>query len=104
MVDTRKFRRCWKKKETTSNPSIEKKNDRVSFLQLFRWASRTDKILMAIAATAALFNGVCLPISVVLFGDFANIIVYAAGPEKNVTNSVNTTQCQSPSSSDPIVT
>lgn len=99
MVNVRKLR-CSRRKRHSSISTNEKTRDPVSFIQLFGWASRTDKILVAISVAAALLNGICLPYSVILFGELANIIVYEASPNSN--SSVNSTQCQSSFDSEPV--
>lgn len=98
MVNIRKLR-CSRRKSESSISTDEKTREPVSFIQLFRWASRTDKILIAVSVTAALFNGICLPFSVILFGDLANVIVYETSPIINASDSNNSTQCQSSSES-----
>ncbi len=78
----------------------EKKNDPISFRGLFRFASNTDVILIAVSITACVIHGVCLPITVILFGDLAKVLVDTTDPGLNSSEISNSSmQCQYSSSS-----
>ena len=47
----------------------------VPFFKLFRYASKTDKILMGIAIISAMIGGLSIPCMIILFGDLANTFV-----------------------------
>lgn len=77
----------------------EKRNDPIPFRELFRFASNTDVILMAVSITACVIHGVCLPITVILFGDLAKVLVDTTDPGLNSSEISNSsTQCQNSSS------
>lgn len=76
----------------------------VKFSALFRFATKTDIILMYAALSAAILNGVCLPLMVLLWGNLANIIIEFSDPGANNTATgthdiTYITQCLSPSNS-----
>lgn len=73
----------------------------VNFSTLFRFATKTDVILMYAAVLAAMLNGVCLPLMVLLWGDLANIIIAFSDSGANYTTSAtsditNTSGCLLP--------
>ena len=47
----------------------------VSLHQLFRFASQFDVVLIAVSALAAISSGVCMPLSIIFFGDLTNVFV-----------------------------
>ena len=67
----------------------------VSFLKLFRFATRKDYSLIILAVLAALGTGPCLSIAVILFGDLANVFVNNAGDlAQNVSQTVCSNEAQ----------
>ncbi|XP_057376289.1 ATP-dependent translocase ABCB1-like [Daphnia carinata] len=73
----------------------------VNFAALFRFATKTDVILMYAAVFAAILNGVCLPLMVLIWGDLSNIIIEFSDPEVNYTTGgtnefTNTSECLLP--------
>ncbi|VAH62841.1 unnamed protein product [Triticum turgidum subsp. durum] len=60
---------------------------RVSFTGMFRYADRTDQLLMLVGTLAALANGVSQPLMTVIFGDMIDAFGGATGD--NVLHRVN---------------
>ena len=57
----------------------------VPFFKLFKYASRTDKILILIAIISSMIGGLSIPCMIILFGDLANSFV---------SNDLNKDLCQ----------
>uniref|UniRef100_A0A453FA99 MDR-like ABC transporter n=1 Tax=Aegilops tauschii subsp. strangulata TaxID=200361 RepID=A0A453FA99_AEGTS len=60
---------------------------RVSFTGMFRYADRTDQLLMLVGTLAALANGVSQPLMTVIFGDM--IDAFGGATSDNVLHRVN---------------
>jgi ATP-binding cassette, subfamily B (MDR/TAP), member 1 len=60
---------------------------RVSFTGMFRYADRTDLLLMLVGTLAALANGVSQPLMTVIFGDM--IDAFGGATSGNVLHRVN---------------
>ncbi len=85
--------RCSRKKKKEF--SREKENDPIPLLELFRFASNTDVILMAVSITACVIHGVCLPIVVILYADLAQVMVETTNIGLNNSDVSNSSkQCQ----------
>ena len=93
MVGTCQILSCCRKrkKERSVNSEV---TESVTFLQLFRFASKTDNILISLAVAAALLNGVCLPLAVIVFGNLANDIVELSPSGTQNLTTTNATHCK----------
>ena len=87
-MELSKFRCCSQKREIDG----EAKNIPVALMQLFRFASSIDIILMTISVMVCVIHGLCLPIILILFGNLSLSIV-----NENNRNNSNNTQCHSSS-------
>ncbi|DAZ97765.1 TPA: hypothetical protein N0F65_009045 [Lagenidium giganteum] len=72
---------------STSKQEIATDGKLASFGELFSYADRTDKMLMAGGTLAALTAGVSQPIQIVLFGDVLNSFNPAAGADPDAMRS-----------------
>ncbi|KAI9561748.1 ABC protein [Daphnia sinensis] len=88
----RQYRCC------SAEGNVEASATSVNFSALFRFATKTDVILMYAAVFAAMLNGVCLPLMVLLWGDLSNVIIEFSDPGVNYTMSefTNTSECLLP--------
>ena len=58
---------------TPANPSEAKKPEKqISFFAIFRFATRKDKLIIAIGCLAGLAEGACQPLFAILFGNITN--------------------------------
>ena len=87
-MELSKFRCCSQKREIHG----EAKNIPVALMQLFRFASSIDIILMTISFMVCVMHGLCLPIILILFGNLTLSIV-----NNNNKDNSNNTQCHSSS-------
>lgn len=96
MIDKRQAK-CFSRKKNTEAlvTKEESANSPVKFLRLFRFASRNDRILISASVMAAILNGICQPLMVILWGYISNNIIKYADSGSNNTDTTNSTTCQS---------
>lgn len=72
----------------------KRKRNTVSFVKLFSLSSFEDVLLISLSISAAVVNGVCLPIAMILEGQMVEFIVYKAvlGSNGNVSDQ-STSNC-----------
>ncbi|CAG7827122.1 unnamed protein product [Allacma fusca] len=64
-------------KEKASEPQVPP----VPYLQLFRYASTMDKVVLAIGTCAALASGVSMPAMIILFGSITDTLIGSEAPD-----------------------
>jgi hypothetical protein len=98
MIDKRQ-RKCFSSKRKSDDLIKEEENaiSAVKFIRLFRFATRSDAILISASVMASIFNGLSVPFMTILWGDLSKAIIenYDSGANKMVI--ANTTTCQSSS-------
>ncbi len=83
-VDSMKKDKKKKKEKKEKDPDAQPP---VPWMQLFRFASTSDQVLMFVGSLAALGTGLSMPAMLILFGDITNSLV-SGGLDNDILNDI----------------
>ncbi|OAD08180.1 hypothetical protein MUCCIDRAFT_31978 [Mucor lusitanicus CBS 277.49] len=79
-------------KTTAQQPTAASKKPKVSFMQLFRFATRIELLIMIIAAILSAVSGGLPPLAILIYGSYISKIVGARGKEAVLASIMPTIQ------------